>query len=392
MDRNIKRLCGCIRKGIVPAMLVGVLALSAVGCSAKGEQGQGSQTQTVKIGFAGPLTGDNALYGTSMRDAALIAIDELNASAEAKEAGYTFELKAEDDGGDPKQAVNAANSLVGDADVVAVNGHFNSGCSIPASTVYQKEDLAMITVSTNPALTDTGLDNVSRITARDDSQGPFAAKLVKQQGYSRVCVVDDSTTYGQGLATEFVKAFKADGGLVLSENRVQPKDVDFSALVTKIKESKPQAIYYAGAHTEGALFGKQLRQAGVKVPIIGGEMIYTPDYIKLCGDSSEGDIATALGLPIEQQAKGPEFLEKYKKRYNKEPEAYDTYSYDITMIIGQAVMNAKSTRRADVKEAVRAIKYSGVTGDVSFDKKGDNAQQVISAYIVKNGAWAPLEN
>lgn len=366
--------------------------MSAVGCSAKGEQGQGSQTQTVKIGFAGPLTGDNALYGTSMRDAALIAIDELNASPEAKKAGYTFELKAEDDAGDPKQAVNAANSLVGDNGVVAVNGHFNSGCSIPASTVYKKEDMAMITVSTNPALTDTGLDNVSRITARDDSQGPFAAKLVKKQGYSKVCVVDDSTTYGQGLSTEFVKAFKKDGGMVLSQNRVQPKDVDFSALVTKIKESNPEAIYYAGAHTEGALFGRQLREAGVDVPIIGGEMIYTPDYIKLCGSSSEGDIATALGLPIEKQAKGPEFLKKYKKRYNKEPEAYDTYSYDITMIIGQAVMNAKSTRRADVEKAIRAIKYSGVTGDVSFDKKGDNAQQVISAYIVKNGAWAPLEN
>lgn len=390
MDMRLKRLCSCICKGIVPAVLIVVLAVSAVGCSSKGEQGQGSKI--VKIGFAGPLTGDNALYGTSMRDAALIAIDELNASPGAKKAGYTFELKAEDDAGDPKQAVNAANALVADSGVVAVNGHFNSGCSVPASTVYQKEDMTMMTVSTNPALTDTGLDNVFRITARDDSQGPVAAQLVKKQGYSRVCVVDDSTTYGQGLATEFVKAFKSDGGTVVSSNRIQPKDVDFSALVTKIKESKPEAVYYAGAHTEGALFGKQLRAAGLAVPVIGGEMIYTPDYIKLCGDSSEGDIATALGLPIEKQAKGPEFLAKYKKRYNKEPEAYDTYSYDTTMIIGQAVLKAKSTRRALVKEAMRTTHYSGVTGNVSFDKKGDNAEQVISAYIVKKGAWVPLEN
>ena len=391
MRRTINRFCSCICKGILPVALIGVLALTAVGCSAKGEQGQGAQAQTVKIGFAGPLTGDNALYGTSMRDAALIAIDELNNSAEAKEAGYTFELKAEDDAGDPKQAVNAANALIADSGVVAVNGHFNSGCSVPASSVYDKEDLAMITVSTNPALTDTGLSVVNRITARDDSQGPFAAELVKKLGYERVSVVDDSTTYGQGLATEFVSSFKKDGGSVLSENRVQPKDVDFSALVTKIKADKPQAVYYAGAHTEGALFGKQLRAAGVNVPVIGGEMIYTPDYIKLGGDSTENDIATALGLPIEKQAKGPEFLEKYKKRYNKDPEAYDTYSYDSTMIIGQAVLKAKSKQRVAVKEAIRAIQYDGVTGKVSFDKKGDNAEQVISAYTVKNGAWTPLE-
>lgn len=392
MNNKLHRFCSCICKSIVPVVLVGALALAAVGCSGKGEQGQGAQAQTVKIGFAGPLTGDNALYGTSMRDAALIAIDELNASEEAKKAGYTFELKAEDDAGDPKQAVNAANALIADKGVVAVNGHFNSGCSVPASSVYEKEDLAMITVSTNPALTDTGLSVVNRITARDDSQGPFAADLVKKQGFTKVSVVDDSTTYGQGLATEFVKSFKSLGGNVLSENRVQPKDVDFSALVTKIKADNPEAVYYAGAHTEGALFGKQLRAAGLDVPIIGGEMIYTPDYIKLCGNSSEGDIATALGLPLEKQAKGPEFLDKYKKRYNKEPEAYDTYSYDSTMIIGQAVLQAKSTRRLDVKNAIRGIKYSGVTGDVSFDQKGDNAQQVISAYTVAKGDWAPLED
>ena len=392
MNTKMHSFCSCICKSIVPAVLIGALALAAVGCSGKGEQGQGAQAQTVKIGFAGPLTGDNALYGTSMRDAALIAIDELNASEEAKKAGYTFELKAEDDAGDPKQAVNAANALIADSDVVAVNGHFNSGCSVPASSVYDKEDLAMITVSTNPALTDTGLSVVNRITARDDSQGPFAAELVKNQGFTKVSVVDDSTTYGQGLSKEFVKSFKALGGTILSENRVQPKDVDFSALVTKIKADKPQAVYYAGAHTEGALFGKQLRAAGLEVPIIGGEMIYTPDYIELCGSSSEGDIATALGLPLEKQAQGPEFLQKYKARYNKDPEAYDTYSYDSTMIIGQAVLKAQSTRRTAVKDAIRAIQYSGVTGDVSFDKKGDNAQQVISAYTVKKGAWVPLED
>lgn len=378
-----------ITKILAVLVVATVLAVALVGCGGTDTAKQ-DETTKVKIGFAGPLTGDNALYGLSMRDAALIAIDELNAMPETTEAGIEFELSAQDDAGDPKQAVNVANALVADADVVALVGHFNSGCSIPASTVYQKEDLAMVTVSTNPQLTDTGLTIVNRITARDDSQGPAAAQLVKGLDVSKVAIVDDSTPYGQGLATEFLKAFEADGGEVSSKNAIQPKDVDFSALVTKIKSQDVQAVYYAGAHTEGALFAKQLREGGVDVPVIGGEMLFTPDYIKLAGKTSEGDIATALGLPIEDQPMGPAFLEKFQAKYNKAPEAYDTYSYDSAMIIGKAVLSA-GTKRTDVAKAIRAISYSGVTGDISFDDKGDNKQQVISAYKVVDGKWAPLK-
>ncbi|MBK5211830.1 MAG: branched-chain amino acid ABC transporter substrate-binding protein [Coriobacteriia bacterium] len=379
-----------IRRLFLSLALMMALALIMAGCSSS-ESKKAANTQIVKIGFAGPLTGDNALYGISMRDAALIAIDELNAMPATKKAGYTFELKAEDDAGDPKQAVNVANSLITDTKVVALVGHFNSGCSIPAAAVYEKQDLAMVTVSTNPELTEGGYTVVNRITARDDSQGPFAADLVYKRGLTKVVVIDDSTTYGQGLATEFSKAYKKLGGAIASSEAIQSKDVDFSALVTKIREEDPEAVYYAGAHTEGALIGKQLRNAGLDVPLIGGEMIYTPDYIKFAGSTCEGDIATALGLPIADQPKGPEFLKKFKTRYNKSPEAYDTYSYDSTMIIGQAVLDAHSTKPVDVKKAVRAIKYDGVTGNVSFDSKGDNASQVISAYIVKNGKWQPLK-
>lgn len=370
-------------------LVVVIVAAALVGCGATGDKDATTGTK-VKIGFAAPLTGDNALYGLSMRNAASIAIEELNASAEAKDKGITFELSAQDDAGDPKQAVNVANAIVADKAIVAVVGHFNSGCSIPASSVYQKEDVAMVTVSTNPQLTDSGLTVVNRITARDDSQGPAASELVLSQGIKKVAVVDDSTPYGQGLATEFVKAYKASGGEVVSENAIQSKMVDFSSLVTKIKSQNPTAVYYAGAHTEGALLAKQLREAGAKIPVIGGEMLFTPDYITLAGSTCEGDIATALGLPIEDQPQGPAFLEKFKAKFNKAPEAYDTYSYDSAMIIGKAVLSA-GTVRADVAKAIRSIKYSGVTGDISFDSKGDNNQQVISAYKVVGGKWEPIK-
>ena len=381
------------RRAIVLAAVL-ALATGVVGCGSSAEQPAETTTEakTVKIGFAAPLTGDNAVYGEGMKRAVELAIEEANASQEAKDAGVEFVIQASDDAADPKQAVNVANALAGDAGVAAVVGHFNSGCSIPASPVYAENDMAMVTVSSNPQLTAQGLQNVNRIVAKDDAQGGFAGDLASSLGYAKVALVDDATPYGQGLAAEFKKAFEAKGGQIVSEDRIQPKEVDFSALVTKMKQADPDAVYYAGAHTEGALITKQMKSAGLDVPVMGGDMLYTPEYIKIAGaDNAEGDIATALGLPLEQQPKGTEFKSKYEAKYGKAPEAYDSYAYDAARIIINAVLQV-GTERAAVMEAVRTGTLTdGVTGTVAFDQNGDNKQQVISAYQVTGGEWKQIQ-
>jgi len=370
------------------------LAVSAVGCTAQPaeEPADGAvEGTTVKIGFAAPLTGDNALYGEGMKRAVELAIEEANASEEAKAKGITFEIKAEDDAGDPKQAVNVANALASDSGVVALVGHFNSGCSIPASPVYNEAGMAMVSVSSNPQLTAQGYDVVNRVVAKDDAQGGFAGSLAVQNGFKKVSIIDDATPYGQGLATEFKAAFAEAGGTVVSEDRIQPKEVDFSALVTKLKKASPEAVYYAGAHTEGALLTKQMKEAGLKVPVIGGDMLYTPEYINIAGaDNAEGDKATSLGLPLEQQPKGAEFLAKYEAKFGQAPEAYDSYSYDAANTIIAAVLKA-GVDRAAVASAIRAGSIDGVTGVVAFDENGDNKQQVISAYNVNGGEWKQIQ-
>jgi branched-chain amino acid transport system substrate-binding protein len=375
--------------------LVTVLAGGLFGCaSPQAEEPTNEPAQEtieVKIGFAAPLTGDNALYGEGMKRAVEIAIEEANASEEAKVAGVTFSLNAQDDAGDPKQAVNAANALAGDAGVVAIVGHFNSGCSIPAAPVYEEASLAMVTVSSNPALTSTGLKNVNRIVAKDDAQGGFAGELAVELGFKKVALIDDGTPYGQGLAAEFKKAFAAAGGVVSTEDRIQPKEVNFQSLVTKIKKSAPDAVYYAGAHTEGALITKQMKEGGLAIPVMGGDMLYTPDYITIAaGTNAEGDIATSLGLPLEQQPKGAEFAEKYQAKYGRAPEAYDSYAYDAALTIINAVF-AAGPDRAGVMDAVRAGSVDGVTGVVAFDENGDNRQQIISALRVENGEWKQIK-
>lgn len=379
---------------IAALVAVFALAVSAVGCTAQPESEPtdgAAQATLVKIGFAAPLTGDNAVYGEGMKRAVELAIEEANGSEAVKAKNITFEIKAEDDAADPKQAVNVANALAADAGVVALVGHFNSGCSIPASPVYNEAGMAMVTVSSNPQLTAQGYKVVNRIVAKDDAQGGFAGTLATDMGFKKVALIDDATPYGQGLATEFKTAFTAAGGEVVSEDRVQPKEVDFSALVTKIKKSGPDAVYYAGAHTEGSLITKQMSESGLEIPVIGGDMLFTPEYIKIAGaDNAEGDIATSLGLPLEQQPKGAEFLERYQAKFGAAPEAYDSYAYDAANVIIAAVLEAGADRAA-VASAIRAGSIDGVTGTVAFDENGDNKQQIISAYKVDGGEWKQIQ-
>jgi branched-chain amino acid transport system substrate-binding protein len=249
----------------------------------------------------------------------------------------------------------------------------------------------MVSVSSNPVLTAQGFAVVNRIVPKDDAQGSFAADLVLGNNYKNVVVIDDSTPYGEGLVKEFKAQFESKGGKVLSAEKIQAKETDFKALVTKIKALKPDAIYYGGAHTEGALITKQAKDAGLTAPTVGGDMLYTQEFIKIAGaKAADGSICTILGLPIEQQPGGAAFIAAYKAKYDKGPEAYDSYAYDSAKVIMAAVLKAKSTDRKTIAEAIRSLKYDGVTGTTAFDSNGDTTNKAISSYVVANGEWAQV--
>jgi branched-chain amino acid transport system substrate-binding protein len=380
-------------KVVAVVAAIGLAATALAGCSQQAGSGteQPAATKKVLIGFAAPLTGENAVYGQGMQRAVELAVKQANASEEIKKAGYEFGVFAQDDQADPKQAVNVANLIGDNPAVVGLVGHFNSGCSIPASKVYQDKGLAMVSVSSNPKFTEQGFKVTNRIVARDDTQGRFAADLVADKlGIKKVAVIDDSTPYGEGLATEFVKQFKTKGGTVVVQDKIQAKDTDFKALVTKLKGAAPAAIYYAGGYAEGALISKQAKEAGLKVPVIGGDMLFSKDYIKIAGAGSTGDICTSLGLPLADQPGGTKFADEYKAAYNKDPEAYDSYAYDAANVIIAAVLKAGADR-AKLVDAIRAISWDGVTGKTTFDSKGDTTNQAISAYKVENGDWAIIK-
>ncbi len=383
------------------------VAMVAAGCgggSSTSSTGESSgETVEVKIGIGAPLTAGAVALGEGMQRGAELAISQANESEAAKAAGIKFVGVPGDDQGDPTKGGNVANTFASDPALVGVMGHLNSGVSIPASKIYNRAKIVQVSpASTNPQLTLQGLDNVFRVCTIDSVQGPAGADYAYNDlGLKSAYVIDDSTPYGEGLASEFAKQFAANGGKVLGTAKTSDKDTDFNALVTKMKGLNPAVVYYGGIYNSGAILAKQWSEAGGKAPIMGGDGMYDPTYIELAGAANaEGDYCTSVGLPLDQLPKGGEFKTAFEKQFpGKDIAAYDAYAFDATQVIIDAVLKASETVGADKVTAtegrteiiknVAATNTEGVTGAISFDENGDTTNKAITLYVVKNGAWEP---
>lgn len=372
----------------IAAICVVVFAfVMAAGCAPKPKT---AGEKVVRIGLIVPLTGDIAAMGQGMRNGAGLAIEMANESQDVKDKKIRFELVPVDDRADPKEAVNGANKLISDPNIAGVVGHLNSQCSIPAARVYARKNMIMISpASTNPKLTQQGLSNVFRVCTTDNVQGGFAADyLFNKRKITRVAIMHDKTTYGQGLAEEFKKRFVADGGKALFFEGINFGDKDFKAVLTRIRAANPEAIYFGGMYSEGGLITKQAKELGMNAPLMGGDGIYSPEFMKIGGAATEDDIATMIGAPPEYLASAKKFIEEYRKRYpGVDFQPYDAYSFDAAGIIIDAVLHVGTDRKAIV-DYVRKIRYNGVIGETGFDEKGDTLNKTITVYTVKGGKFA----
>lgn len=396
-----------VRSKCLLAVLAALLAVSviATGCGGKsdGKKEGSSEAVTLKIGVGAPLTQGAVALGQGMKRGAALAIAQANDSAKAKELGITFVAVDGDDQGDPKTGVTVANTFASDNKLIGVMGHLNSGVSIPASKVYNENSIVMVSpASTNPAFTQQGFNNVFRVCTTDDVQGPAGAESAFGKfGYKSVVVVDDSTPYGEGLASEFAKKFEELGGKVLFREKTADKDSDFNALVTRIVAEKPDMIYYGGIYNAGALLSKQASDAGFAGPLMGGDGIFDAEFIKLAGaEAAEGDLCTSVGFPVDQLPRGQEFTTSYAEKFPNDPiAAYDGYSFDAANVIIEAVFKVAEEMGADkvaspagreaLIAAVAATEMDGVTGKFSFNEVGDTTNKAITTYGVVSGAWEP---
>ncbi|MDW6063529.1 branched-chain amino acid ABC transporter substrate-binding protein [Streptomyces sp. FXJ1.4098] len=392
---------------ITTAITAGALTLSACGSRDKSDSSDGDNKKTtVVIGVDAPLTGSLSALGQGIKNSVDLATKVANKNNEVP--GVTFKIKEFDDQAVPSSGKTNATSMVDDDEILGMVGPLNSGVAQSMQGVFAKADLAQVSpANTNPALSQ-GDDWASGKKARpfktyfrtattDVIQGRFAAQYYYNDAKKRkVFVVDDKQTYGAGLAKIFAQEFQRLGGKVVGTDHLTVKETDFSGIAGKVKSSGADSVYFGGQYPEGGLLSDQVKQAGADVPIMGGDGIYDPAFIKASGTSNDGDYATSVGYPVEKLASAKAFVKDYAAQGYKDPyAAYGGYSYDAGWAIIQAVKAVVNDNdgklpddaRAKITEALNKVSFDGVTGKVSFDEYGDTTNKQLTVYKVVKGAW-----
>jgi branched-chain amino acid transport system substrate-binding protein len=380
-----------IRK-IAPLAIVAAVALAA--CGKKEEAASAKKEETsaagdvIKIGHVAPLTGEIAHLGKDNENGARLAADEINAAGGLKvgDKTYKIEIVAEDDKADPKEGTLAAQKLV-DAGVVAVVGHLNSGTSIPASKIYSDANVTQISPSaTNPKLTEQGFKTTFRDVANDNQQGSVLANYAADEMKAKtIAIIDDRTAYGQGLADVVERVAKEKGLKVVAREFTNDKATDFNAILTKIKSVKPAVVMYGGMDATAGPMAKQMKQLGIKAPLLAGDGVCSPEFIKLAGDAANVLTCSMAGEAVDKLPKGEEFKAKYKAKFGTDVQIYSPYSYDAVYVIADAIKRAGKVDRAAITAAMPATNYTGLTGTIAFDEKGDLKNGAISMFKVKDG-------
>ena len=338
----------------------------------------------IVIATAGPMTGQYAAFGEQMRRGAEQAVKDINAAGGV--LGEELSLRVGDDACDPKQAVAVANQMVNEG-VVLMAGHFCSGSSIPASSVYNEEGVLQISpASTNPQLTEQGFDNVFRMCGRDDQQGTYAANYVVDNNVgSKVAVLHDKTAYGKGLADEFKKQLNARGVEETMYEAITAGDKDFTALITKMKQAGVDLIYLGGYHTEAGLIARQASEQGLAAQMMSGDALVTDEYWAITGDTGQGTLMTFSPDPRKNEVAQPVVAKFQEQGYD--PEGYTLYTYAAIQAWAQAVEKAGSTDLDAVIEALHANEFETVLGPIGFDDKGDVEGSSYVMYEWDNGQY-----
>ena len=354
---------------------------------------------TIKLGYAGPMTGDYSQFGIDMSNAMKLAVADFG-----DVEGFKVELVAEDDLASAEGAAAVANKLVTDPTFVAMAGHAFSGATSAAMPIYEKAGVPMLSPSaTNPDLTKAGSTVFNRSAFTDAQQADGAAAyLFNTLGVKKLAVMHDGTDYGQGLAKGVEAKYKELGGEVVGELvAVTPGESDYSAPLASVAAAAPEAIYFGGYNAEAAVLVNQMKVAGLEgVKFFSGDGIYGKDFIEKAGANAEGVYSATL-VPSASDAITA-FNTVYKTSYGEDAgvlSAYTWNSYDsasalIAAIKSVAVVSGDSLYipRGALVAAVRGLKdFQGIAGVITCQADGECNASGPVFYVVKDGVWVPAE-
>jgi branched-chain amino acid transport system substrate-binding protein len=348
------------------------------------------QKKTVKIAFVGPLTGGNAAVGKGAKNSFELKVGEVLAKGDYP---YDVQIVNEDDASDPATGVAAANKVGSDPDVVAAATHWNSPVGLATVHVFNKFGLAQLFWGTIHADIIYGNSYKGKVrlipTSKDsnDLAGDYAKKF-NRLGWA---IVHDTTDYGTKNRDEFKTAIEAQGGKVLGAFGVTVGQQDFSAVLSKVRELKPEGIYYGGVVTEGAGVRKQANKLGLtKVMFMGPPGIQSDTFGQLIGTDAEAAFCSGT-FDVNSSAQGKEFVKAYAAKYPKEPfEQNGPYAYDSASVILEA-LKAVGPDRAKIIDYIRGHEFKGVIGDIKWDSAGQNRRGGLTMYVNQGGKWLKFE-
>jgi branched-chain amino acid transport system substrate-binding protein len=371
-----------VRSTLKFAVPLAVAALALGACGTKGgdtttpaASGGAAACGNYKIGMFGALTGPNANLGIYIQNGVNLALDDYN----KKHPDCKVTLENYDSQGDPTQAPALAKKAIDDKKVVGIVGPAFSGESKAADPAFNEAGLVTITPSaTNPKLADNGWKTFFRALGNDATQGPAAAKYIKDTlKATKTFVIDDASEYGKGLA-DIVR--QDLGSQVVGNDTIQQKQTDFSASVTKVTSSGADSLFFGGYSPEAAPLIKQLRDAGWKGTFVVADGVKDQSFIDNAKDAAEGTIITCPCVPADV---APAFQTAYKAKYNEDPNTYSGEGYDSATILLDGIAAGKD--RSSMVDFVKSYDKKGVTKQLKFDAKGESADIKVFAYKVENG-------
>jgi branched-chain amino acid transport system substrate-binding protein len=353
------------------------------------EPGHGAAQTVVRIAHVAPLSGSIAHVGKDSENGVRMAAEDLNARGLTLGGRKVrFELAAEDDAGEPKQATQVAQKLC-DKRVAAVVGHLTSGTAMPAARIYSECGIPNVTATaTHPKLTQAGYKTTFRVIANDNMLGAAMAEHAAAAGIQTVAVVDDRTAYGQGIAEVFKRTARAKGLRIASEQFTTDKATDFSVILTAIKAKAPQAIFFGGVDAQAGPMLRQMEQLGLRgIAFYGGDGMCSAKLPELAGAAAlvEQVVCAEGGVSIERMPGGKAWKQRYDARFPGEFQVASPYAYDATMVLADAMLRADSAEPKVYAAKLADARWDGVTARIEFAGNGDLKRAAIARFQYRDG-------
>lgn len=359
-----------------------MLPLAAAAAPAAGEP--------VLFGVSGPLTGPNAQYGAQWKAGFDLALDDVNAKGgiHGRPLAYVFE----DSQSDPRQSVGIAQKFVNDKRIQIELGDFSSPASMAASPIYQRAGLVQLGfTNSHPDFTKGGDFIWSPSISQSDSQPLLADLAIKTLGFKRIGVLYLNTDWGRASRDVFLKAAEARGAQVVVAEGYQPDEKDFRSTLVRVRDANPDGLVLISYYPDGALIAGQVRNVGLKQAIAASGSVYSPKFIELGGAAVEGIYTNTSFFPDEPRPEVRDFVQRFRAKYGKEPDAFNAYAYDAVLIAAAALNQAPADAdRKAVRDALYKIKDvpSVVFGKANFDHDSRRVIGVKSVdLVIKDGKW-----